>query len=112
MRKSYVQIEGQLYEKAGDNTVIIAGQKWGCIAGHWMPLDGHFGTSAMVMPDIQPYQSVIDGSLITSRSRHREHLSAHGCIEMGNERPKPYQPVWTASDGLKQELAARLSNWR
>jgi hypothetical protein len=39
----------------------------------------------MVMPDIQPYQSMADGSWITSRSQHREHLKAHGCIEIGNE---------------------------
>lgn len=38
-----------------------------------------------VMPDIQPYQSMIDGSMISSRSQHRAHLKAHGCIEVGNE---------------------------
>jgi hypothetical protein len=37
------------------------------------------------MPDIQPYRSQIDGSMITSRSQHRAHLKAHGCIEIGNE---------------------------
>ena len=39
----------------------------------------------MVMPDIKPYRSMIDGSEITSRSRHREHLRAHGYQEIGNE---------------------------
>lgn len=43
----------------------------------------------LVMPDIQPYQSMIDGSMITSRSQHREHLKAHGCIEIGNEKITP-----------------------
>lgn len=38
-----------------------------------------------VATDMQPYQSMIDGSWITSRSRHNEHLKAHGCIEVGNE---------------------------
>lgn len=65
-------------------------------------------TSFQVMPDIKPYQSMIDGREITSRSRHREHLRAHGCIEVGNEtkhlmnpekdgRPKPLP-------GLRQDL--------
>ena len=27
-----------------------------------------------IVPDIQPYTSMIDGSTIGSRSRHREHL--------------------------------------
>lgn len=38
-----------------------------------------------VMPDIQPYKSMIDGSIINSRSTHRDHLRSHGCVEVGNE---------------------------
>lgn len=38
-----------------------------------------------VMPDIQPYQSMADGTWITSRSQHRAHLKQHGLIEVGNE---------------------------
>ena len=38
-----------------------------------------------VMPDIKPYKSMIDGSEISSRSKHRDHLRANGCIEVGNE---------------------------
>ncbi len=58
----------------------------------------------MVMGDIQPYQSMINGQMITSRSTHREHLRQHGCIEVGNEtkylKPKPMTPP----PGLKQRL--------
>lgn len=58
----------------------------------------------MVMGDIAPYKSMIDGSTINSRSRHREHLRAHRCIEIGNEtkylQPKPYAPP----AGLKETL--------
>ncbi len=39
----------------------------------------------MVMSDISPYQSMIDGSTITSRSKHRAHLKEHGCVEVGSE---------------------------
>lgn len=55
-----------------------------------------------VAPDIQPYRSMIDGSVIESRSRHREHLKAHGCIEVGNEKlsSKPLSPP----PGLKETL--------
>ena len=38
-----------------------------------------------IMLDIQPYKSMVDGSMITSRSKHREHLRKHNCIEIGNE---------------------------
>lgn len=64
MRKSYIQIGGVLYEK-GSEPREPAGP--------------------MVMPDIQPYTSMIDGSTITSRSKHREHLRAHGYQEVGND---------------------------
>jgi len=39
----------------------------------------------LVMGDIAPYRSMIDGTWITSRSQHREHLRAHGCVEIGND---------------------------
>ena len=48
-----------------------------------------------VVRDIEPYKSMITGEMITSRSTHRDHLRAHGCIEVGNEikaamtRPEP-----------------------
>lgn len=44
----------------------------------------------MIMSDIQPYRSMIDGRMITSRSEHRQHLREHGCFELGNE--SPYTP--------------------
>lgn len=39
----------------------------------------------MVQDDIAPYVSQIDGSMIESRSRHKEHLRQHNCTEVGNE---------------------------
>lgn len=39
----------------------------------------------VVIPDIQPYRSMITGEEITSRSKHREHLKEHGCFEVGND---------------------------
>ena len=57
-----------------------------------------------IMPDIKPYKSMIDGSEITSRSRHREHLRAHNCFEVGNEtkylQPKPIK----SPPGLKDTI--------
>lgn len=61
--------------------------------------------SFQVMPDIQPYRSMIDGTIINSRSRHREHLRAHGVVEVGNDsslraKPKPLQ----SPPGLKDAI--------
>ena len=46
----------------------------------------------MIMTDIQPYRSVIDGREISSRSAHRQHLREHGCVEVGNEWVPPKAP--------------------
>jgi hypothetical protein len=64
--------------------------------------------SAMVIGDIQPYRSPIDGEMITSRSHHRAHMQKHGVIEVGNEkltRParKPYSDA-----GLKDDIQRAL----
>ena len=55
--------------------------------GSWDGIKNYSDMPApMIMRDMEPYQSVIDGSTISSRSTHREHLSANECIELGNER--------------------------
>ena len=62
---------------------------------------GRLGKSGpMIMPDIKPYRSMITGEMITSRSKHREHLKRHGCIEVGNETSQQFQ----AYDRLHEPL--------
>lgn len=52
--------------------------------------------SPYVMGDIQPYRSMVDGSVIGGRRQHRDHLRAHGCEEVGNEKlPAPSAPKVT-----------------
>jgi len=41
-----------------------------------------------VVADIQPYKSMATGEMITSRSKHKQHLRDHGLVEIGNETPK------------------------
>ena len=36
------------------------------------------------MPDKQPYRSPLDGTEVTSRSQHREHMIRHNVIEAGD----------------------------
>ena len=86
MRHRFVQINGELVEVGSD----------------WTPEPRH---DYHVMPDIKPYRSMIDGKEITSRSRHREHLRAHGCVEVGNDsslwrKPKPLG----SPPGLKEKI--------
>jgi hypothetical protein len=86
MRKTYVYVDGKLVEKGSQE--------------HYESL------GPMVMPDIQPYKSMIDGSMITSRSVHRDHLRQHGCIEVGNEKmeTKLPPPKDTRKEVMRQQL--------
>lgn len=88
MRKTYVYRNGEMVEKNQAYSESIA---------------------PMVMGDIAPYQSMIDGSMIESRSRHREHLRANNCIEVGNEKMETkLAPV--SSESRKHILAQQLGN--
>lgn len=46
----------------------------------------------LIIRDIDSYRSTITGEMISGRREHRDHLKAHGCIEVGNEYipPKPH----------------------
>lgn len=57
-----------------------------------------------VMGDIQPYQSMIDGSMIMGRRQHREHLRQHGCIEVGNEKITPKKPSMPSRESIRRDL--------
>jgi putative FmdB family regulatory protein len=47
---------------------------------------------AHVVPDIEPYRSMVTGERIGGRSHHREHLRRHDLIEIGNEPIRPPKP--------------------
>lgn len=50
--------------------------------------DEYYGdTSAYIMPDKSPYLSPLDGSYVTSRSQHREHMRRHNVVEAGDLPP-------------------------
>lgn len=63
---------------------------------------GHYQThkeqdAHNVIRDIEPYQSMITGEMITGRAQHRDHLKRHGRREVGNEyeahtKRTTYQP--------------------
>ena len=67
--------------------------------------------TAMVMSDIQPYISQVDGSVIESRSKHKAHLKQHRMIELGNDVPKQHQQVdmsTKSKEARKQHLAEQV----
>jgi len=64
----------------------------------------------MVADDIQPYRSMCDGTMITSRSQHRAHLKQHGVVEVGNEKIAPRKSTLGIAGDIKQDLADVLNS--
>lgn len=96
MRKRYIQDPVTLK--------LIPAEEWGGPSS---------SKSAYVVPDIQPYQSMITGEMITSRSHHRAHLARHNCFEIGNEvdaAMKAARPAMKIDrDGIRRTIAEVLS---
>lgn len=92
MKRTYVYIDGQFVERTRDSK----------------------GQYHYVQPDIQPYKSMVDGSMITSRSQHRRHLKANGCEEVGNDDPAKHIRREKQSnerlERLKYEVNKRMTN--
>ena len=86
MRKRYRQINGELVEYGQAISAERAGPD--------------------ILPDIAPYQSMLTGEMITSRSRHREHLKEHGAIELGNDSSltKPRTGIPDVAPQQRKEL--------
>ena len=92
MKRTYVLLDGEFVERKKDAQ----------------------GRYHYVQPDIQPYKSMIDGSMITSRSEHRRHLKANGCVEVGNDDPARHLPKPKVDNSrlerTKYEVNNRLTN--
>jgi len=64
-----------------------------------------------VMSDIQPYFSQATGTMITSRSQHRNHLKDNGLIEVGNEKmPGENREYKAPSETRKKIIAEQVHN--
>ena len=64
--------------------------------------------SYYVMDDIKPYRSMVDGSIIESRSKHKAHLKQHGMVEIGNEPMRESKPQSYDSKAVKEAIARQL----
>ena len=92
--------------------------EWGCPECGYSHVTGDIVRisefpGVLVMDDIKPYRSMADGSIIESRSKHREHLRKHNSFEIGNEvkylTPKP---VYDVSPQKRKELIrAQVMQW-
>ena len=91
MRMSYIQV------RQGDNWVLVPKDQ----------VAPREPSGPYIMPDLEPYQSPIDKSVITSRSHHRAHMKAHDVIEVGNERMKTHRKELSRSE-RREDIARTL----
>lgn len=91
-------------------------RRYRLINGELVEITDQPQSGLQIVPDIEPYKSMIDGSLITSRAKHKEHLKRHNCFEVGNETAKP-QPIPDVAPQQRHELiraqvdAVRHEDW-
>lgn len=65
-----------------------------------------------IVPEIQPYRSMLDGTIVESRSRHRQHMKKYNAVEVGNETAvllKPPQIPDTAPQQRRELLRAQFA---
>lgn len=63
----------------------------------------------MIIRDIGEYVSPLDGSTITSRSAHRDHLRKHDVVEVGNDMMKtPTEDPVRVNRELGEAIKRRL----
>ena len=57
-----------------------------------------------VITDLEPYRSPVDGSIINSRSDHRNHLREHKLIEVGNEKLTKPATKGIEPEGIAEDI--------
>lgn len=65
-----------------------------------------------VMRDIGEYVSPIDGTFISSRSQHRDHMRRHGVIEMGNDKPTFRKAVTIPRESIRAEMRNQVNRMK
>lgn len=85
------------------------------VNGELIPADGYIRPrprTHMVAGDIKPYRSMETGEIISSRSRHREHLKRHGLIEVGNEikAATTHSPKRLDRDQRRRQIADAINH--
>lgn len=76
MRQVFVYRDGKSVNKETGEPMV---------SGAWKP------TAPMTCPDMEGYQSPIDGKWIEGRRARRYDLESNGCIEAGDKKPRPFK---------------------
>lgn len=79
-------------------------------ADEWYKLYGSPTIGLQIIKDIDPYKSIIDGSIIGGRKQHRDMLRARNMVEVGNDKisknPPKRAPMPDAIPDIKRAWEA------
>jgi hypothetical protein len=78
-RRSFVQVNGKLYERGVDDIPDVAGLGSGQAGSH------------TVMGDLPDFVSPIDGQLVSGRAGLREHCKKHGVVPTADLKGLPFK---------------------
>lgn len=115
-RKTYVSVRGHVssvpccYTYKGMDRRNYVHPDFG---GDWSGYENYNSevSSPVFISDIGEYTSTLDGTRITSRSHHRDHMKRHDVVEIGNERMKAPRPD-IAPVGIGREIKNTLDQLR
>lgn len=85
----------------------------------WLPGEGLVEVTATertaapeIIPDVQePFRSVVDGSMITSRRDLREHNRRNNVDVLGNDKPPPRRPREVSQERIARTLWRELHGY-
>ena len=100
-RRSFVQVNGKLYERGVDDIPDVAGLGSGQAGSH------------TVMGDIPDFVSPIDGQLVSGRAGLREHCKKHGVVptaELKGLPPKQAQYSAPPSEAYRQQTRQTIAD--
>lgn len=87
--------------------------------GKFVPRDKYYArehaskSGLQIVSDIKPYKSAVTGEVIGGRRQHRDHLRAHGVVEVGNEKMTTRTPdVSPAGPDVKQAFEMVRGGYR
>ena len=72
------------------------------------PLHPRHGSGPMIISDFtEPVKSLVDGHRYSSKRQYRDHLRAHGCVEVGNDFNA--MPQKNAPSGVDTNVAPAIA---
>lgn len=92
-RKTYVTVRGHSLSVPKYKTYLGTDRLNYLLPKYGGDLSGMGVGSTFIMPDKLTYVSPMDGTEVTSRSTHRDHMRQHGVMEAGDMKMGQYDGI-------------------